>query len=324
MLVWLAGVSLGWAQGVEGAGIGAHGAPEEVPAVVDVAPTETAIWAAWRPGDLVVTDPGDLSSAAPLRYAFEAGDRHTFRLTGSMTMTMTMMGLDPTVVEVPDWQADGWIRVASVHDGVATASVRFTAFELNGDVAPEMRETFRAVGKQVRAYRGETDIDARGRTLARRDNSAEVFDENTRQMMDLGGMLFQLPEEPVGLGAVWHTGALKASSAAANLQLETLSTFTLTAREGDDATIGLTSKIRLAEGSAGTVPMPGLEGVNLRFDRVEGSGTGTIAIDLSSPLPTRSEAKEHSEVVIASDGGPLPLNMTQTMDMTMVLTSDAP
>ncbi|MFM2160954.1 MAG: hypothetical protein RLZZ383_466 [Pseudomonadota bacterium] len=324
MLVVLAWLSFAWAQGVEGGGLGAHGAPDDAPPIGAVTPTETAMWAAWRPGDLVVTDPGDPASAALLRYAFAPGDRHTFRLTGSMTMTMTMMGLSPTVVEVPDWQADGWIRVDAVKDGVATASVRFTGFVLNGDVEPEMRETFRAVGKQVRKYRGESDIDDRGRTLARRDNSADVFDENTRQLMDLGAMLFQLPEAPVGRGAVWHTGALKASSAAANLQLETLSTFTLTAHDGERATIDLASQIRLADGSAGAVPMPGMEGMNLRFERVAGEGSGKIEIDLSSPLPIHSEANERSEVAISSDGGPFPLNMTQTMDMHMVLTSDAP
>jgi hypothetical protein len=319
MLVVLAWMGLTWAQGVEGGvGLEAH------PPIAEVSPTATAMWDAWRPGDIVVTDPGDASTAAPLRYAFQEGERHVFTMRGSMTMTMTMLGLSPTVVEVPAWQADGWVQVGAVHEGVATTSVRFTRFKVQGDVEPEMRATFEQVGKQVRKYRGETDIDPRGRTLARRDNSAEVFDDNTRQLMDLSAMLFQLPEEPVGQGAVWHTGALKASSAGANVQLETLTTFTLLTREGGTVRVGLTSETRLAQASAGAVPVPGADGVSLHFDRVEGHGTGTLTLDLASPLPLRSEVSDHSEVALSGDGGLIPLNMTQSMDMTLVLTSDAP
>jgi hypothetical protein len=125
------------------------------------------------------------------------------------------------------------------------------------------------------------------------------------------------PEEPVGTGAKWE---VKMPIKSQGVTLSQTETFELASVEDDRAT----AKTTVAQTASNQkIPNPIMPGTKVDLNRMTGTGTGEVTLDLAHILPPEATGDFHSdmEMSVTASNGSQKQNMKMKMDLNLHLES---
>lgn len=304
--LWVA-VPVVWAQTSTVAG-GQEATPS--PEVVSVAAPATPPWEGLASDGFEVTDAGDPASASLLRYVFKRGQTQKISLSGDIANTIGTAGTADLT-----WSVEGRLRVQDVSAGVATVKVRLGAYNVS------LSYTTRAKAEEKKAVEsaiaevdltemaaakggGTWRIDDRGRVL---DPSGPdgVDDNHAKAWFDPAAFVVELPEQPVGVGAVWWVGGGRPGHVSATGRVPSATSYTLRARDGAGFQLG--QSLVTPEGAG--VP------------NVSGEAAGDATVVVHAPLPTRSSVTLRGRGSVGAPSEGLVFPLTQTGRITLEATT---
>lgn len=138
------------------------------------------------------------------------------------------------------------------------------------------------------------------------DSARAAIEQALRQAVQLAPVL---PSEPVGVGAVWTTTVVVDSL---GLQIDQVTTTTLTAVHGSTLTLTQTFT-QTPETSTWTLPN---EGGTLNVDAYPVTGTGTLTVDTTKPLPIAGSVTLGGGQVFSDPGSGLQLRQNVRSSVT--------
>jgi hypothetical protein len=178
---------------------------------------------------------------------------------------------------------------------------------------PGLVKTLREQASAFEAYRAELRVDAkgglRGGTVYMPPASGPLQQTMTQITESFGQIQVPLPREPVGVGAKWRAEVVIDQ---AGLKLQQTVDYELLEREGDTLSIAATLQQKLVD--ANFTP-PGMLGVDAKVVRFESRGTGSMNLDLSHLVPTRSEIEMTIDMRLETEEK----GQSQAQDMAMVV-----
>jgi hypothetical protein len=248
-----------------------------------------------------------------LRYRFTEGRREFIELVMTLSMTTTMEGQE-TAMDVPDF----WILLTGTvtdlsADGVADVDEVITSADLVDPSATGVVAD--AMGASMEDFIGVTShqrVDDRGHVLEGRLEMPPTIDPTAQQELQsttdaLAAMLPVFPEEAVGAGARWEV----TSESSTSVVVTNVETFSLIEVTGDQ--LRLESSVRQSADpqpiASDTLP----EGATMSLESLQGTGTGTIEVDLGSLVPVKTSASHATTVFrysVGEDGAGLAMMMS--------------
>jgi hypothetical protein len=243
-----------------------------------------------------------------LRLHPKAGDKQTSTLAIKMTMTAGPMGemkipeikipIDTTIKNVTpegDITFDIVMGQAQVADSGAA-----------DPTAAMMKESLSKLGGET----ATTMISSRGLAKAAKVNMPKDANAQSRQTMEqvqesLGDIVFILPEEAIGAGAKWQ---VKQTIKQQTMSIGQTTDFELVSVEGDIVKV----KSRISQTAANQkVDIPGMQGMKADLNKLTGTGTGNMTVNLGQIMPTQGTADRQIDVSLGVNMG----GQKQTMDM---------
>ncbi|MCR9165584.1 MAG: hypothetical protein ACE37F_00230 [Nannocystaceae bacterium] len=267
----------------------------------------------------------DIASAEPPTITLlEAGtDPQRLRLSPTagaaeaMTMTMTMsmqMGPDTPRVAMPPIVTTMRSEVDTVSEGSIRATVNFESMtvEATPSTPKALVENLEATLSGFESFESSIVLDERGALLGGTIDAPQGLPAPLQQTMNqmqesFGKLQVPLPEEPVGVGGRWKAVS---NIEQGGMKIEQTATYEITAREGDAVKlkVGLTQKV-----VEPTFSPPGMPGVTGTIERYDGSGQGTLELQLDQLTPTRSAMTISVDMQMTVDM----LGQSQTQALTM-------
>jgi len=220
-----------------------------------------------------------------LRYRFEEGYSEQLALDLTTRTGMSMAGQQMPAVAIPVRMLMTIRTTEVADDGTARFEFDTTSVELGGDLANA------GLGNLAgnAGLSGWIRVDSRGNTIEGGVTPPTGADPGVSQITDgfeqsLQQMSAPLPAEPVGIGARWQ---VVTSVDGGGFTISQTADYTLASRNGDDCEMAV-ALTQTAPAQPFNVPgMP--PGTEARLESLEGTGDGTMRINLARLVPT-SEA----------------------------------
>ncbi|MGD8486906.1 MAG: hypothetical protein PVG27_08655 [Chloroflexota bacterium] len=240
--------------------------------------------------DVILVDAG-AEPRRELRYDWTVGHREHLRSSVTVDMAAVEGGRPVMTMELPVSITVN-ARVTQVEEnGTATVAMTFEdatfgPLSASGTGAPggdaaaaaAFDEAMAAVTPLLGQARAWQVISDRGAVLRSTMDLPEGFPgEVEERMVQASSTVALLPEEPVGVGARWESTG---STMSQGVSLSVTTTMEVTAMEGDDVTLAMST--RLADGTEAVIPT-----VN-PFDTFEVQGGGTYHLDLGGVFPRQA------------------------------------
>jgi hypothetical protein len=222
-----------------------------------------------------------------LAYHFTKGEKQPLTISLDMTMGMKSGAMAMPPMKLPRMAMKLGLTASDVNPkGEAKVDALLDAFTVEPKGASE-EAIAKALGPQLAQTKGLTmsywvapnghvhDLDVR---LADAPDAAKQALQGMSQSFE--SMTAPLPDEPIGLGARWEV-ITRVANGGADLVQD--ATYTLKARDGDKASLGVVV-VQLA--ARDTVQAPGLPpGVTAKLRTFHSGGSGTTELDTSSMAP---------------------------------------
>jgi hypothetical protein len=192
------------------------------------------------------------------------------------------------------------------------------------EIPPEIVEAMNAELAKFIGTKGTLILDSRGRTksinLELPQTVDPMFRESIDQMMaSLENISSPLPEEPIGIGAVWQvTQNVKLNG----LTIDQTAVYTLKERENDVITLSMSLQQNAAEQKFKPVGLP----IDIELDLValNSTGTGTLTLSLAQLFPIQAAMKlaTQSEMNIPNPESGRTSSMRTIMQMDLMMMSE--
>lgn len=290
--------------------------------VAPAAPPSTALAQdALDTGVVTVIDAGD-EPRHELRYKWI--DEHTEQIRADMSVDIEAVegGVPVMFMRLPismtirarvtDVADDGRARVAMLFDDISFGPLEASGGGLgDGEAASAaFDETMDEAVQLMNGIRTWQVMDDRGTVLRSGMDLPPGFPaEVEEQLAQATGSIPVLPEEPVGLGAIWETTATTANQGVSLAVTTVTQVAGITGNE-----VRLESTLRMADGAAASPTSADI------FDFFDVQGSGTSVLDLAGIFP-RDLLYELGMTmagnVPADAGGAVPLEMSVGVNMTM-------
>ena len=249
--------------------------------------------------ELVEAGEGDRQ---PLRYRFSAGQRARLRFTLEMDMQASM-GERRSDVDMPAVRMDLDLGPTEVTGGNLRYPWRIGGVSVQGGEEGEARQQFERGFAGLEGAHGIMEVDDRGRvrelTFELPEDAAPELQQHAQTLRDgLAQLTPPLPEQPVGVGAVWRIGAQLRMQ---GMTLSMSSEYRLRRRSGDR--LELQTRVRNADGSQ--LP-PGAQ--------LDVSGTGRTRLELDQ-LGARSRARTVTELLNRGAQGEMRMRLEQRTEL---------
>lgn len=246
-----------------------------------------------------------------LRYTVASTYKEHMSMNMLMSMSMEMGGMAMPAMQMPMMKMGADLNVTSVAaSGDITYSIAFTGFGVDSTpgVDPAVIAAMGGLDADIKSLKGSSTISDRGIARSVNFDFSKVTNPALKQTMDsvsssIQNMSMPLPEEAVGVGARWE---VRHSLAAGGMQVFQKTVFELVKLDGKTATLKLTVESTAPPQAINNPAMP--PGADVRLQKLAGSGTGTMTVNLDALVPTSEATMQQNMVMAISLGGD-----TQTM-----------
>lgn len=219
-----------------------------------------------------------------LRYTIAATHKATMDMSTSMSMRTSAAGMEipmdmPTINMSVDLAVTG---IAT--NGDITYSLAFTGVKIvpGPDANPMVMQAMEAGIAAINGMKGTSTMTTRGQTKSTKMDVADPAAQAA--MSQMGGSLESLtvpfPEEAVGVGAKWE--ARQGLSAGGQTSFQK-SMYEITAMDASSVTMKISTEQTAPPQS---VSSPMAAGMEMKLEKMSGTGTGTVVIRLDSLVPT--------------------------------------
>lgn len=279
------------------------GAEGQAAAAEEKAGVETITIPSRAPATLDVSDAG-AEPRVQLRLRPTVGATERLELAIGMRMKMENGAQGATEVPVPTTKTVMKSAIESVSaEGIeVTMSVDDVKVEAAPGTPPAVLEKVRETTEPLKQYTAKMTMSDRGHVLGGsvelpRDLPAMVHNTMRQMTESLGQIAVPLPEPALGVGAKWTaTYDLEQNG----MKMRQLASYTLTAYEGDLATLDVSISQELLDPE---VKVPGMIGTKARVGEFSSMGRGTAVIDLGRASPHSMQ---------------MTLDMSMAMDVTVL------
>lgn len=256
-----------------------------------------------------------------LRYVIEAGQTETITIDTAMNMEMSMAGQGMPAMDLPTSRMTMESVVEDAAGGGYTILSTITDARVVGDVANMMPMIVEAMRASLGGLAGTTftismtdrgEMSPVGEAQIPAGASPEARQAAESGMAALQGTGLVLPEEAVGVGAVWVTRVAQAINGIEQ-QIET--TYTLKARAGDALTIGIVQSIGAEPGPLELAEVP--PGMSAELVELVGAGTGTVEYTLGRATPASIAMASNVAVTMNMSGMGMDQRMEQKIKTVM-------
>ena len=226
-----------------------------------------------EPAEVELIEPG-AEPRQQLRLDIEEGTRATGTLR--FEEEVISAGAEDEPGPPQSGAIDLQLEVTEVADGQTTIGFVYESVSIDGQ-APQQ-------GGQLEGVEGEMVLDERSR-LVRTSQAAQGLDQ----------LPIALPEEDVGVGAIWEIR----TEDIFQLPATEVMTVELTAVDGDEYELELSATTR---GPAEPTPMPGggtQPGTELMLEELERDSAGQQRASMSSPFPLTSQLTTRTLLVVS-------------------------
>ncbi len=261
---------------------------------------------------LKVLEPGAEPRTA-LRLHPKAGDKQRMSMTLQMSVEMKMGQMQNPPMKFPPMKFSMDITVQNVtpEGDIAYEAVMGEAMvgeEAGGN--PQMAQAIKTALSGVKGLTMTGKVSNRGFNEGL-DLAASGGSQNAqaRQLLDqmkdsMGDMFQHLPEEPVGPGAKWE---VKMPVKSQGMTIDQTASCQLVSLESER----LKTKTTITQRASNQkVQNPGMPGMDLNLNKMSGSGTSDVTVDLTKLWPLQATAKMRSDSSISVNVS----GQKQTMD----------
>ncbi len=241
--------------------------------------------AASEPPVIALLEPG--TNPETLRFRPTTGSEE------AMVMTMRMnMKMGPTMpaVDMPPIVTSMRSIVDAVSDDRIEATVMFESMtvEAQPGTPPAVVDSMESALEGFESFRSSLKMNKRGALLGGTIDAPQGLPAPLQQTMNqmqesFGKLQVPLPEEAVGIGGRWRAVSKVAQG---GMKLEQTATYEILERTDDTVKLAVELGQQVVDN---TFEPPGMPGVTGTIDRYEGSGNGTLELQLDKLTPTRSD-----------------------------------
>ena len=248
------------------------------------------------------------AGAAPrsaLRYAIAANYKTHMDMSMTMGMSMTMAGMPAQQMQLPAMKMGADVSVTNVTSaGDVSYEFAYTSVRLDdsGGVDPTLASLVQSMDADLKTVHGSATMTSRGATRDARMDTSKVTSPQMSQMLSsfsssLDSLTVPLPEEAVGAGARWESRQTIQSGGFRVFQ-KTL--WELVAVDGQTVKLKATVEQTAPPQPINNPSMP--PGADVALEQFTGGGTGTVAINLDSMVPT-SELNSSTNMTMSVNAG---------------------
>jgi len=260
--------------------------------------------AAGKPAIVTLVAPGAQPRTA-LRYAIAKDYKAHMDLTMLMNMSMAMAGGPEQPLQMPGIKMGADVQVTNVApSGDVSFDLAFTGVHVDEAGAdPSIVAMLQSLDTDFKGVRGSTTMTNRGAASDWQIDLSKVTNPQLSQMMgslssSLNNLSVPLPEDAVGVGARWEA---RQTIQANGVQVRQKTTFELVALDGRAIKFKMTIEQTAPPQAINNPSMP--PGADAALEQWTGNGGGTVAIDLTSLVPTSETTMQSSMVMSISFGG---------------------
>lgn len=256
-----------------------------------------------------------------LRYVIEPGQTETITIDTAINMEMSMAGQGMPAMDLPTSRMTLESVVEEGADGGYTVLSTITDARVAGDVANMMPMIVDAMRESFRGLAGTTfslsmtdrgEMSPMGDAQLPAGASPEAIQAAESGVAALQGTGLILPEEAVGVGAVWVTSV---SQALNGIEQNIETTYTLVERAGDVLTIGIVQSIGAEPGPLELAEVP--PGMSAELIELVGAGTGTVEYSLGRATPASIAMASNVAVKMEMSGMGMDQQMEQKIKTVM-------
>jgi hypothetical protein len=280
-----------------------NSATNEAPSPEPEAPPSEPTAAAEQPlaagaaGALEVGDPPQVELVEagteprrPLRFKLAAGESTVGEMRLQMAMTIAMDGTQAPSVPLPEMLALMKIDVTRADADGAEYKFEFTKYEPvpGPTIKPEVMTAMRDQLKSLVGTKGTGRIDSRGFNLGVELEIPPGASPQIRQMLDgmrdaIAQAAAPLPAEAVGVGGKW-TARMRTRQN--GVETDVVSNYAITKLDGDVVETTVSTTLTGVPGPVSNPMLP--PGASMTLNEMTGSGSGTMALDLTKAVPSKS------------------------------------
>lgn len=254
-----------------------------------------------------------------LRFHVKAGDKETMTMTMKMSMEMPGMG-GAGAMKIPTMTMPMDVTVQSVapNGDISYQSVMAEpGIAEDPNAMPAMVQAMKASLATMKGLTMSGVVSDRGISKQADMKIPDNADPSMRQSMDqmkdsMRNMGAPLPAEPVGVGAKWE---VKTHVKSGGIAIEQTATYQLASLEENHWTAKCTMEQTAGNQKIENPSVP----VEMNLVKMNGTGTGTINVDLSKILPLHGNMDEHvdmnSEVKMGQTNQPIVVKMDMNIGM---------
>jgi len=260
---------------------------------------------------VTITKKGD-EPRSPLRYNLKQGDSQPYDL--KLGTSMQVQGNN---IDLPTQTIKSTAKVTKVNDGEVTLSSEIVDIEV-GDGLPQVVQAMKDATAELKGLKTVATITPRGEVVKSETDLSSIKNEQIKQQLASTLQAMEqvstvLPEEAVGVGAVWTVLQTVSTNGADVLQN---TEYKLTERDGQTVTLEVTIT-QSAENQKFSPPnLP--PGSTATMKKLDTKGTGKMTINTNSAIPVSStmDLKTETTVEVTVNG------QTQTVDVTAEITME--
>lgn len=255
----------------------------------------------------------------PLRYTVANALKDQFAMNMNMTMQADMGGMALPQMNMPAMKVGADLAVTDVAaNGDITYSIAFTGLNVDtSNVDPQLAAMFQGMDADYKAIKGTGTVTSRGVSVSSKLDTASVTNPQLKQMLDslsntLQNLSQPLPEEPVGVGAKWE---VRSAVNAGGVQSFQKTSYEIVSITGKAVTLKTTTENTAPPQS---VSNPAMQGVEMRLQKMNGSGTGNVTLHLDSLVPTSTtDVQNNMQMSLSMNGDQQTMTTTVSVKITV-------
>jgi len=257
-----------------------------------------------------------------MRYQYKAGDTQTMVMLMDMNMAAEVNGQPTPSFPIPTQRMEMTVAVERVtEDDKLQCRFEMTAVDLveDPDAPSSMAGQMREMLKTMVGLGGTYTQSRRGQVTDVAIEYPEGINPMVRQSMGnmeqvMGQSAAPLPQEPVGVGAVWSVEQTMDTLA---FSFDQKATYTVIALTENGATLSVA-----VEQSAEPQDM-NIQGASMRLTEFQGRGEGEMTIDFGNVVPhVRTSVTSINQIETVANGQPMKMRTNMGMTMTLAPKAD--